>query len=58
MYIREEITARILEAFDYNNDGWTDVLIMGIMVQPEAVVRVVASQNNKGTFELQTTCYL
>lgn len=51
---------KILVAFDYNNDGWTDLLINGNAGgQWEAVTggndqsRVVAiMKNNKGTFEL------
>ena len=53
-------STRILEAFDYNNDGWTDVLINGNHGANwvNSSTRVVALyKNNNGTFELQTTPY-
>ena len=50
---------RLLEAVDYNNDGWTDVFMSGNAGGDWDVSgnsRVVALyKNNQGTFELQTT---
>ncbi|HHT22558.1 MAG TPA: VCBS repeat-containing protein, partial [Bacteroidales bacterium] len=52
---------RILEAFDFDNDGWTDILINGnhgATWDANGSQRVVALyKNNKGTFELQSTPY-
>ncbi len=54
-------STRILEAFDFDNDGWTDILINGNHGETWAEngsQRVVALyKNNKGTFELQSTPY-
>ncbi len=52
----------ILEAFDYNNDGWMDLLVNGnaggtweVEAGGNGTSRVVALlKNNKGTLELQT----
>lgn len=50
---------RLIEAVDYNNDGWTDVFLSGNSGSKWDVsqnARVVALyKNNKGTFELLTT---
>ncbi|MBP8981599.1 MAG: T9SS type A sorting domain-containing protein [Bacteroidales bacterium] len=51
-------SSRILEAFDYNNDGWTDILVNGNHDANwiNGCTRVVALyKNNNGTFELQTS---
>jgi len=58
VYQGGDYSSRILEAFDYNNDGWTDVLINGNhgtnwVSGSERVVALY--KNNKGTFELQTS---
>ncbi len=53
----------ILEAFDYNNDGWMDLLINGnaggeweTAVGGNGSSRIVALlKNNKGVFEVQTS---
>lgn len=59
VYLESDYSSRILEAFDYNNDGWTDILINGnhgTSWTETGSGRVVALyKNNKGTFELQTT---
>lgn len=50
---------RALVAFDYNNDGWTDILFNGNTLEKWDELgesRVVALfKNNQGTFELQKT---
>jgi len=51
-------SSRLLEAVDYDNDGWTDVFMSGNSGSQWEVSgnsRVVALyRNNEGTFELQT----
>jgi hypothetical protein len=51
-------STRLLEAVDYDNDGWTDVFLSGnagSVWTVSGTSRVVALyKNNKGVFELQT----
>ena len=48
---------RTLHAFDYNNDGWMDLIINGATDEEwNGNVRIVALyKNNNGTFEYQST---